>query len=153
MVEHLLGHPGGLLHVLAALAALVLGAVVVSLRKGGARHRWLGRAYLASMLALNVSALLVYELYGGFGPFHWTALISLATLVGGYLAVRRRRAGWKTRHAYLMAGSYVGLVAAAVAEVASRVPGWSFNTAVIASSALVIAAGLLWMFRWVPRNL
>ena len=153
MIEHLFEHAVGLAHVLAALAALVLGAVVVALRKGNRRHRWLGRAYLLSMLALNATALSVYELFGGFGPFHGLALFSLATVLSGYAAARRRKPGWKIRHAYFMTGSYVGLVAAAVAETASRVPGWSFNAAVITASALVIFTGLGWMMRWVPRSL
>lgn len=153
MIEHLLTHPIGLVHVLAALAALVLGAVVVALRKGNPRHRWLGRAYLLSMLALNATALSVYELFGGFGPFHGLSLFSLATVLSAYAAVRRRKPGWKMRHAYFMTGSYVGLVAAAVAEVASRVPGWSFSAAVVVSSALVIVGGMAWMMRWVPRSL
>jgi uncharacterized membrane protein len=84
MIEHLFEHAVGLAHVLAALAALVLGAVVVALRKGNRRHRWLGRAYLLSMLALNATALSVYELFGGFAPFHGLALFSLATVLSGY---------------------------------------------------------------------
>lgn len=153
MIEHLFEHPAGLAHVLVALAALVFGAAVVALRKGDRRHRWLGRAYLLSMLGLNATALSVYELFGGFGPFHGLALFSLATVLSGYAAARRRKPGWKIRHAYFMAGSYVGLVAAAVAEVASRVPGWSFNAAVITASALAVFGGLGWMMRWVPRSL
>lgn len=140
----------GLLHVLLALAAMLFGTLVVFHRKGNARHRLLGRAYLVSMLGLNATALLNYELFGYFGPFHWMALFSLASVLGGYLAVRSKRSGWKSTHAYFMTGSYVGLLAAAVAEVASRVPGWQFGLSVVISSAVVILAGVALMVRRIP---
>ena len=64
----------GTLHYGSALAALALGAAVALARKGTRSHRWLGRAYLAAMLLLNFSALTIYDLFGGFGVFHWMAL-------------------------------------------------------------------------------
>ena len=106
-----------------------------------------------TMLALNVTALMDYELFGRFGPFHWMALISLGTVAAGYAAVRRRAPGWREQHAYMMAGSYVGLVAAAAAEVASRVPEWSFGPSVVISSVGVIVIGLWLMFKLMPRTL
>lgn len=151
MIEHLQSHLLGLIHVLAALTAMILGAGVLLNRKGTRTHRLLGRGYLLSMLAMNGTALLNFELYGQFGPFHWMVLASLATLLGGFLSARRRSAGWLIRHAYLMATSYVGLMAAAVAEVASRVPGWSFGASVTVSSAVVMVIGFWIMFRTVPR--
>ena len=98
----------------------------------------MGRGYGAAMLGVNLTALMIYELFGRFGPFHWTALASLATLLVGYWSVRRKRPGWRYRHAYFMTGSYVGLLAAAVSETASRVPGWPFGASVIIS---VITSG------------
>ncbi len=50
------------------------------------------------------------------------ALVSLATVAVGMGAVLRRRPGWLGRHYSYMAWSYVGLLAATVAEVAVRVP-------------------------------
>lgn len=138
---------------MSALAALFAGALVLVSRKGNRRHRWLGRTYLASMLALNVSSLTIFEVFDGFGAFHWMALISLASVLGGYVSVRRKSPGWKAPHAYFMVGSYVGLVAAAAAEIASRVPGWSFGPSVALSSAVVIVAGVILMLRLVPRKL
>jgi len=151
MIEHLQVHLLGLVHVLTALLALLFGTLVVLTRKGTHRHRRIGRWYFAFMLAMNGTALLDYELYGRFGPFHWMALISLATVVAGYLAVRNRKAYWKTRHAYLMSWSYVGLIAAASAEVASRVPGWSFGPSVVISSLVIIVVGGLMMHRRIPH--
>jgi uncharacterized membrane protein len=153
VIQHLLSHWLGLVHLLTAVAALLFGAGVLFFRKGTRRHRWLGRCYLVSMLALNFTALLIYEVFDGFGVFHWLALFSLASVLGGYQAVWRKFPGWKVPHAHFMVGSYVGLVAAAVAEVASRVPGWSFGASVIISSAVALIAGVALMMKLLPRVL
>jgi uncharacterized membrane protein len=151
--EHFGGHPVGLVHFLVALGALTLGSAVILGRKGTQWHRWLGRGYVFLMVALNGTALMIYELFGGFGPFHWMALASLAVILVGYLPARSKPVGWMPRHAYFMTGSYVGLVAAAVAEVASRVPNWSFGWSVFISSVLVVVVGVAWMLARIPRIL
>ena len=151
MSDHLQTHALGLMHLVLAIAAIVIGTIVVFNRKGTRRHRWLGRCYVALMIAVNVTSLLIYELWGRFGPFHWMALASLATLLAGYIPMIRKRPGWMYRHAYFISGSYVGVLAAAVAEVASRVPGWSFGLSVMISSLVVIALGVWLMLRLIPH--
>ena len=151
----------GMLHFIAALAALLLGALVLLTRpKGNRRHRRLGWAYVIAMLTLNVTALMIYRLFGGFGPFHVAALISLATVAMGVPAgIRARklrhqrnppaRARAIEYHYYWMTYSYVGLVAAAVAETATRVPvvraaggpGATFAIVVVTASVLVFVGG------------
>ncbi|OON70180.1 DUF2306 domain-containing protein [Hymenobacter sp. CRA2] len=65
----------GYLHLAAALLAMALGAVVLLNRKGGRFHRRAGYGYVACMLTLNASALLIYRLFGGFGCFmDWRCL-------------------------------------------------------------------------------
>lgn len=152
-MQHTLQHPVGLLHLLIALLAIVIGALVVLSRKGTRKHRWLGRAYVVAMIGVNLTAFLIYELYGGFGLFHWMALISLATVLLGYVPARVRGAGWKVRHAYFMSGSYVGVIAALAAEILTRTPWLPFYGAVAAASFSVIALGLMLMFRLIPRLL
>jgi uncharacterized membrane protein len=140
--------PLGWLHTACALAALASGAGVLLRPKGTGAHRRLGWVYVGSMVALNATALLIYRLFGGFGPFHWAALASLATVVAGAWAARRRRpAAWVARHYWWMTLSYVGLVAAAVAEVATRLPGTTFWWAVLVPSAAVLGAGALLVAR------
>ena len=133
----------GLIHTIFSGAALVAGAVVLLLRKGTTRHRRLGWSYVISMAGLNVTALLIYRLTGHFGPFHVAAIVSLVTVgAGAWAAVRRRPAKqWLARHYYWMTYSYVGLVAAAVAEVVTRLQTDSFWWAVIVASAGVFAVG------------
>ena len=132
----------GWFHLLAALVAMASGAVVLLGRKGTRGHRRLGWAYVASMVALNGSALLIYRLFGGFGPFHVAAIVSLGGLVMGVLVMRRPRDPRAVeRHYYWMTWSYVGLLAAFVSEVGTRVPGAVFWWAVLAGTLLVVAVG------------
>ena len=115
--------------------------------------RWLGRGYLVMMLALNGTALAIYELFGRFGLFHWMALISLATLVMGFVPTQRRVAGWMPRHAYFMSGSYVGLWAAFASELLTRTSVLPFFGAVAVASTAVIVAGVWLMQRRIPQIL
>jgi len=153
--------PLGLFHTLTAVAAIVIGALVLlSEPKGSRVHRRLGWAYAITMLSLNISALLIYRLFGGFGPFHVGAILSLATVIAATLSAitarRCRKRGDKAgrarailRHYYWMTFSYVGLLAAAVSEIATRLPatrpapgqGVVFGIVVAGASAIVLAIG------------
>lgn len=133
----------GLLHTGAAVLALVTGAAVLLQRKGTRVHRRIGWAYVASMVTMNVTALLIYRLFGTFGPFHVAAILSLATLVAGIVTVVRRRPahGWVERHYWWMAYSYLGLVAAGVAETTTRSGLVGFWWAVLAATVFTFAIG------------
>ncbi|MDX1460957.1 MAG: DUF2306 domain-containing protein [Xanthomonadales bacterium] len=142
-------------HFYAAVLALAAGAVVVFSRKGTPLHRWIGRLYLAAMISANTSALLIYDLWGHFGPFHIAAVVSLVTvLMGAIVAWRRKPApGWRTVHAYWMSWSYVGLLAAAVAETSTRTLDFDFGLTVAVATLLVIVAGAVVINRQLPRTL
>jgi len=150
----------GWTHTLAALAALMAGAALLLTRKGTRRHRQLGWTYVVSMLLLNATALLIYRLFGRFGPFHVGAVFSLVTVVAGTaaaLGARRARARRNPveraraleRHYQWMTWSYVGLAAAAVSEIATRMPalrprpgqGLVFGVTVAVCTLLVVAVG------------
>lgn len=133
----------GLVHTGSALVALACGAVVLLQRKGTRVHRRLGWTYVASMVTLNVTALLIYRLFGGFGPFHVAALVSLATLAAGVVTVARRRPAhnWVEHHYWWMAYSYLGLVAAGVAETTTRSGVVGFWWAVLAATVFVFGVG------------
>jgi uncharacterized membrane protein len=132
----------GWFHTICAVVALASGAFVLLRRKGNRLHRRAGWVYAASMLLLNGSALVIYRLFGGFGPFHVAAIVSLATLSAGMVpAIRRRPANWVEHHYWWMTWSYVGLCAAAVAETAVRVPGFQFWWAVAGGTGVVVSVG------------
>lgn len=143
--------PLGALHALAAGLALAAGCAVALAPKGTARHRALGRVYLGAMLALNASALLIYDLTGRPNLFHLFALVSLASVAAGFAAARLRWPGWRRTHARSMMWSFVGLLAAALSELIVRVPGlvqgWiGFGTAVAVATAATLAVGG-WLIR------
>jgi uncharacterized membrane protein len=150
----------GWIHTVAALAAMVAGAAVLLTRKGTRRHRQLGLVYVVSMLLLNGTALMIYRLFERFGPFHVGAVFSLVTVVAGTVAAvggrrarERRNAADRARalerHYQWMTWSYVGLIAAAVSEIATRMPalrprpgqGMAFGITVVLATLLVLAVG------------
>jgi uncharacterized membrane protein len=143
--------PLGLFHLATAILALAAGAAVLLTVKGTRRHRRVGWLYVSAMVAMNGSALLIYRLFGGFGPFHAFALVSLAGLIAGTVAAIRarqariahdpqRRSRLVGMHYQFMTWSYVGLCAAAVSEVATRLP--AFRYAPGAGAAFGIAVGV-----------
>jgi uncharacterized membrane protein len=145
--------PFGLIHALFGIAALILGLAVVLRKKGTRVHRRIGQGYVLSMVLLNGTALMIYDLYGRVGPFHVASVLSLATVGAGFVPVYLRRpvSSWMELHATFMCWSYVGLLAAFLSEVAVRVPGLGFGPAVIAATVLVVAGGAVLIHTRVPR--
>lgn len=146
----------GFIHTIFGIVALLAGTAVFLLRKGTRWHRTLGHLYLTNMLALNISALFIYRLFGTFGPFHWLALISLLTLIAGMVPIftRRPKGRWLELHASFINGSFVGLVAATAAEITSRLPGTEehFGLVVGGTSIVVIFIGGLLIQRFTPTS-
>ena len=106
-IEAFLGAGGVIqLHILMALAAIVLGGVQFARPKGTAPHRMLGRAWVAAMAVLAVSGFFIHEIrvWGAYSPIH---LLSAATLVLLVLAVSTARNGKIERHRRMMKGLYV----------------------------------------------
>jgi len=117
------GYLGGL-HTLTAASAMLLGGAVLVGKHGTPRHKKLGYAYVACMSCLNLTAIPIQRLYGGFGPFHFFILLSLLTVVAGiyYPVLGRAKTNWVAKHSAFMYWSYVGLMAAFVNEVIIRLP-------------------------------
>ncbi|GAB2778808.1 putative membrane protein [Hymenobacter luteus] len=134
----------GLIHLLSALLAMLVGAVVLLNRKGGRLHRQIGYLYVVAMLVVNATAFTIFRVTGSFGPFHWLALASLVSLAGGMvpLLARRRLGGWLYWHYYFMNWSVVGLYAAFWAETFTRLlPMNVFWPVVVAATAGTTAVG------------
>ena len=113
----------GQAHLASALIALLSGACVILLRKGTRLHRSLGYAYVITMLILNGTALMKYDLTGAANMFHFFAIGSLLTIAAAYIAIRIRgskRTAAAKAHGSLMIWSYFGLVMALIAEVVTR---------------------------------
>jgi uncharacterized membrane protein len=133
--------PLGRFHLATAVVAMVSGAIVALLPKGRTTHRRVGWIYVSAMLALNASALLIYDLFGRFGPFHFAAIVSLVTIAGGLTPALRRKPKrrWIRMHAFAMSWSYVGLLAAAASEISTRYLNISFWGLVLTATLVVVA--------------
>lgn len=134
-------YPTGIVHLIASVSALVLGTLVLVMTKGTARHKAVGYAFVISMVVLNATAFAIYRLFGQWGPFHYAAVLSMATLAMGFLPALARIAGWKHWHVAGMYWSVIGLYAAFVSEVVTRIPGVNFGMMVGLSTAAVMLAG------------
>jgi uncharacterized membrane protein len=147
----MIGSSIGAAHVAAALAALVLGTMVIGAAKGTPFHRMMGAGYVAAMLIVNLSALAIYRLTGHFEAFHALALLSLTLLGRGVAAALMRRPGWLSVHYQFMAWSYVGLLAATGSEIVIRLGArfgliggpWQIIAAGVAIAMLATALGLV----------
>ncbi len=138
----------GTIHTALAVIALAAGMAIFTIAKGTNRHRMIGYIYVAGMVGLNLTALMIYRLFGRFGPFHVFAIISLVTLVVGFLPAltKRPKQTWLDRHYNWILWSYVGLVAGAAAEFLTRVPifnrsGVGFAIGVFVASTVIISIG------------
>lgn len=100
------------LHALAALSALVLGTVQLSLPKGTSLHRTLGWIWVLLMLLVAAGSLLIHTIRQ-LGPFSLIHLLSLYVLVTVPMAVLAARRGRIRQHRSMMLGLFVfGLVVA-----------------------------------------
>ena len=131
----------GVVHLLCSIISMIAGALVLSIKKGTIIHKRLGYFYTLNMLIVLITALMIYRLFGTFGPFHYIAVIGFLYITGGILPVLFRPNNWIKFHVYFMYWSVVGLYAAFVAEVAVRVPNSAFWWMVGIGTALVTVFG------------
>ena len=113
----------GLIHLLAALLDVVLGARILFMRKATRWHRRLGYVFVTAMLVTDITALTLFGLNGRFNLLHGFAIVSLVSLALGMYCVLARRPDphWFDWHLNFMTWSYIGLIAALVSETATRI--------------------------------
>lgn len=128
--------PPILIHLVAALGALVLGPLALLARKGSRTHRAIGYAWVATMLAAAVSSLFIrgsdLPNIAGFSPIHLLTLVTLVGVPAALFAAARGRIVW---HRRAMVANYVGgcVVAGAFALVPDRFLGRMLWQQVIAA--------------------
>ncbi|MGB7481539.1 MAG: DUF2306 domain-containing protein [Burkholderiaceae bacterium] len=110
-----------LVHAGAAGAALALGGVTFLMKKGTARHRLLGRGWVALMALVALSSFWIQTS----GHWSWIHLLSVATLAGLARAIYAAAHGNIREHRGLMQKIYVGglLVAGLFTLLPSRLLG------------------------------
>ena len=100
------------------------GTLVLALEKGTVTHKRVGYVYATSMVVVLVTSFMMYHLFGGWGVFHWTALLGTLTLLAGMVPILTRRPSksYVALHFSFMYWSVIGLYAALVAEIFARIP-------------------------------
>lgn len=94
------------IHLIAALAALVLGALVLWRQKGDPAHRFWGRVWVVLMLTVSISAFFITSIReDGFSPIHGLAVYTLFSL---FFALRAIRQGQIETHRITMQSLYAG---------------------------------------------
>lgn len=139
--------PAGVAHTAFAVASLALGGGVLGLPKGTELHRVVGVLYVLSLFGVDATALTIYRVFGTFGVFHALAIVNVAILLVGFGAafLRRPSDSWLQYHYYFMGWSYVGLCAAAGAELGVRIPGVSFVPGVAVPTVAITLLGGAWV--------
>ena len=94
------------LHALAAIVAILLGAIQLLSRKGTLIHKALGWVWVLLMLVVSVSSLFIHEInmWGKYSPIH---ILSLWTIFCLLLAIYFVRIGNIKRHKQTMTVLYL----------------------------------------------
>ncbi len=135
----------GLIHLIAACCALIAGTVVLVIRKGAKKHKVWGYIYIAAMSIMLITSFMIYKLFNGFGIFHFFAIISSATLIGGMVPLFFKWKKGVVYHLSFMYWSLIGLYAALASEICTRIPEAPSVPALFLSTMAVMGIGnLLW---------
>lgn len=115
-------------HLTTAIPAIPLGAYVLFRRKGGSRHRSLGRVWLALMSVTAVATVFIRNVNDG--DFSWLHLFTLLTFIAVPRAILSARAGRIDAHKRQLLGFYIG--ALLLAGASAFAPGrtmwqWAFT--------------------------
>ena len=90
-MDNIVSGTTGLIHLIASIIALITGLFVLTTTKGTKTHKQIGYVYSISMVLLNLTAFMIYKLYGKFGIFHWFAVVSCLTLFAGLYPVLTKK--------------------------------------------------------------
>ncbi|WP_210257010.1 DUF2306 domain-containing protein [Devosia sp. MC1541] len=142
------------IHVIAAIAAFLLGALVLWRRKGARLHKALGKVWVVLMLVVATSSLFIHEgrLFGPFSPIHILTLVTYIGIGQALWAIKVQRD--VVAHRAGMQGTYIGalLLAGAFTFLPGRrmhavlfgaEAGWTPSLVIIAL-ALSVAALSWW---------
>ena len=152
----------GLIHFIAAIFALLLGTLVLILEKGTQKHKLIGKLYALTMLVVLTTAFMTYRLFGTWGIFHWTAVISSLTLICGLVPILTKKPAqhYISLHFSFIYWSVMGVYGAFVSEtlvrmpkvvVASGIPNRVFYNMTGIGTALVMGFGVYFFIKLKPK--
>lgn len=148
-MQNLTGNWIGFTHLIFSITSLIFGTLVIVGRKGTPAHKKFGYIYVIAMTLTNLSAFMIYRLFGSFGLFHIAAIFSLATTYSGMIPMwlKKPNVGWKYFHFTFMYWSIIGLYMALVAELMTRIPSTPFFFMVGLAMTIVMIIGLFYYRR------
>ena len=93
------------LHAIMAMIAIILGGIQLSMKKGGAIHKLLGRIWVGIMLIVAITSFFIHEikLWGAYSPIHLLSLWTIFILGVGVYYARVRNI---KRHKQVMITTY-----------------------------------------------
>ena len=93
------------LHAMVAMAAIIIGGLQLSLKKGTSLHKFMGRVWVGLMLIVSFTSFFIHELnlFGKYSPIH---LLSIWTIIAVVLGVYFARIGNIKRHKIFMVYTY-----------------------------------------------
>ncbi len=122
-MKYFVNGPIGLTHLVFSIASLITGLQILVTKKGTKQHTRVGYIYSVSLIILNLTAFMIYNLYGKFGIFHWLAVMSCLVLFTGlYPVITKKGKNYILTHFTFMYWSVIGLYSAFMAELFSRLP-------------------------------
>ena len=77
-------------HAIMAMIAIILGGIQLSMKKGGAIHKLLGRIWVGLMLIVAITSFFIHEtkMWGDYSPIHLLSLWTIFILGVGIYYVR-----------------------------------------------------------------
>lgn len=153
--------PIGFIHFISSMIALLLGTIILFDSKGTKRHRLIGRLYGITMLIVLITAFSTYNLFGKWGIFHWTAVISSVTMICGLVPIFTKKPSnnYLPLHYSFMYWSIMGIYGAFVSEtlvrmpkvvVESGFPNKIFYNMIGVGTALVMGLGVYFFIKFKP---
>lgn len=146
------------IHASSAIAATLVGALVLWRRKGTRLHKAMGRIWVVLMLVAATSALFINEirLVGPFSPIHLFSLITYVSVWQGLHAIlvkrdiARHRATMQALYvqALLLAGAFTFLPGRRMHEMLFGPQGGWAESGLAIGTILALAAVLSWRLRW-----
>ncbi len=123
-LEYLITDNVGLVHLIVSIIALITGSLVLGMTKGTKNHKKIGYVYSIAMLLVLITAFAMYNLFGKWGIFHWSAVLSSLTLGCGLIPIftKKPKKNYISLHFSFMYWSVIGLYGALMAETFVRLP-------------------------------
>ena len=124
-------------HLITVIPAIPLGTYVILSRKGGARHKLLGKIWLSLMFITAISTVFIRNVNDG--QFSWIHLFTLLTFVAVPQAIISARQGQIEAHKKHLRNFFIG--ALVIAGLTAFAPGrtmwqWAFGTPVIEAATI-----------------